>query len=282
MNVLKRIILILGITLLSTYITGCQLDQANDIPENSMDEPAKNEVQEIHGMLENIERLNLFVENVQNKVKDRVRLTRYTIEGDPIFHDLHYDGTQLTVKYDTKEDKFGQGEVKTYVCSSIQKQESNTETKFILEECPDLRELLSISHDVDKEDLFAFELKYGVGLKNKIDTKNLELVKDLQNGETTVVKDFQFSKEEMNKIYKLMIFSNYLEEKKLSTKCNQKPYKSYQLTVWINGAQRHFEWSECDKSHVGKEMTEMVQNILTILKNNPTYQTLPEVNGTYE
>lgn len=101
--------------------------------------------------------------------------------------------------------------------------------------------------------------------------------KDLKNGEIATVKDFQFSKEEMNQIYKLMIFSNYLEEKKLSKKCHQKSYESYQLTVWINGAERQFEWTECDKSDDGKEMTALVQNILTILKNNPTYQTLPEV-----
>lgn len=268
--------MLLFITLLGAVIAGCQQDQANtdDVTNHIKMKPVVNEVKEIHGMVENIERLDLFVKNVQHQKKDQVRLTRYTIEGDPIFHDLAYDGSDLKVTYDSTEDKFGSGEVKIYVCKSIQKQESKTETKFILEECPGLGEFLTISHDIDKEDYFAFALTFG---NDKVDTKNQELKKDLKNGEIATVKDFQFSKEEMNQIYKLMIFSNYLEEKKLSKKCHQKSYESYQLTVWINGAERQFEWTECDKSDDGKEMTALVQNILTILKNNPTYQTLPEV-----
>lgn len=275
MHMTKRIFMMVFILLLGVFIVGCQLNQpqTEDKPGINV-KPKNNEVVDIHGQLENIERLDLFVKNVQAEKEDNVRLTRYTIEGDPIFHDLTFDGSKLTVKIDTSEDKFGQGEVMTYVCKGIQKQESNTETKYILEECPDIGELLTITHDIDKEDYFAFELKYGVGLKNKIDTKNQELIKDLQNGQTAAIMDFQFSKEEMNNIYKLMIFSNYLDEKKLSRECNQKPYESYELNVWINSAERHFEWSECDSSKDGKEMSELVLTILEILKNNPTFQTL--------
>jgi hypothetical protein len=275
MHVTKRILMNVFILLLGVFIVGCQLNQPGTVDKPGINvKPKNNEVVDIHGQLENIERLDLFVKNVQAEKKDNVRLTRYTIEGDPIFHDLGFDGSKLTVKIDTTEDKFGQGEVETYLCKGIQKQESNTETKYILEECPDIGELLTITHDIDKEDYFAFELKYGVGLKNKIDTKNQELIKDLQNGQTAAIMDFQFSKEEMNNIYKLMIFSNYLEEKKLSKECNQKPYESYELNVWINSAERHFEWTECDNSRDGKEMSKLVLNILEILRDNSTYQTL--------
>jgi hypothetical protein len=284
--VFKKITSLVLFTFLTVFISGCGLDKdvAGDKPTNSGQnkKPASNEVKEIHGMMENIERLNLFVENVQTGKDDKVRLTRYTIEGDPIYHDLAYHDSKLTIKIDTTEDKFGQGEVTTYVCKGIQKQESETETKYILEECPDLTDLLTISHDVDKEDYFAFELKYGVGKKNAINTKEQKLIKDLQNGETVAVSDFQFSKMEMNVIYKQMLFSNYLGEKKLSTECNQKPFKSYEMNVWINSGERHFEWSECDKSYDGQEMSELVANILEILKKNTTYQSLPEVKGQYE
>ena len=277
MTMFKRTFFFVFITVLFALITGCQLDKANSDDHTKSEEiekPTKNEVIESHGGLENLERLDLFVKNTQSGNKDKVRLTRYTIEGDPIFQDLEYDGSQLAIKIDTTKDKFGQGEIRTYVCKGIQKQESNTETKYIIEECPDLSDLLTISHDVDQQDYFAFKLKYGVGLKNKIDTKNQEIIKDLKNGNTTVIGDFQFSKEEMNKIYKLMILSNYLGEKNLSKKCNKQTYESYELNVWINGGERHFEWSECDKSADGKEMTQLVHDILEILKNNSTYQTL--------
>ncbi|MFF2448216.1 DUF4362 domain-containing protein [Neobacillus sp. NPDC058068] len=213
---INKISSIILIALMAVFISGCGLDNgtASDLPANSGQnkKPASNEVKEIYGMMENIERLNLFVENAQTGKDDKVRLTRYTIEGDPIFHDLAYHDSKLTIKIDNTEDKFGQGEVTTYVCKGIQKQESETETKYILEECPDLTDLLTISHDVDKEDYFAFELKYGVSKKNVINTVEQKLIKDLQNGETVAVSDFQFSKKEMNAIYKLMIFSNYLGE----------------------------------------------------------------------
>ncbi|WHY87213.1 DUF4362 domain-containing protein [Neobacillus novalis] len=282
----KKITSIVLITLLTVFISGCGLDKgvAGDQPTNSGQnkKPASNEVKEIHGMMENIERLNLFVEHVQSGKDDKVRLTRYTDEGDPIYHDLANHDSKLTIQIDTTEDKFGQGEVTTYVCKGIQKQESETETKYILEQCPDFTDLLTISYDVDKEDYFAFELKYGVGKQNVIDTKGQKLIKDLQNGETVTVSDFQFSKSEMNAIYKRMIFSNYLGEKKLSKECNQKPYKGYEMNVWINSGEQHFEWSECDKSNDGQEMNELVANILEILRKNSTYQTLPEVKAQYE
>ncbi|MGG1674824.1 DUF4362 domain-containing protein [Neobacillus sp. NRS-1170] len=274
---LKRTILLAFITFI---ISGCQV-KTEDKPGINL-KPANNEVVSIHGSMQNIERLDLFVENVKNDKQDKIRLTQYTIEGDPIFQDLSYDGSKISVKYDSTEDKFGGGEVRTDVCKSIQKKESETETKYILDECPNFSDLLTISHDVDKQDNFAFDLKYGVGKKNEINTKDQELIKDLQNGEMVAVKDFQFSKAEMNKIYKLMIFSNYLEEKKLSTKCNMKPYVSYELKVWINDDSRHFEWSECDKSKDGKEMSKLVQNILAVLKNNATYQALPKDKGSNE
>jgi hypothetical protein len=268
------------ITLLCAFMAGCQLDKVNSENEPTKSrQPTSNEVIDMHGMIENIERLDIFVDNVQNGKKDMVRLVRYTIEGDPIFHDLAYNGSKLTFTRDTSKDKFGQGEVTSNDCKSIQRLESDTETKYLLEGCsdPQISELLTISYDTNKQDLFAFELKYGEGKKNIINTKDQELTKDLQNGETVTVSDFQFSKAEMNKIYKVMVFANYLEEKKLSKECNKKPFSDYELTVWINSAERHFEWSECDDSPDGKEMTELVGNLLTILKNNPTYQTLPDL-----
>jgi hypothetical protein len=267
------------ISLLCAFMAGCQLDKANSENEPTKSrQPTTHEVIDVHGMIENIERLDIFVDNVQSGKKDKIRLIRYTIEGDPIFHDLVYNGSKLIFTLDTTKDKFGQGEVKSNDCQSIQRLESDTETKYVLEGCPDpqISELLTISYDIDKEDYFAFELKYGEEKKNIINTKDQELIKDLQNGETVVVSDFQFSKEEMNKIYKLMILSNYLEEKKLSKECKKRPFADYELTVWINSAERHFEWSECDNGFDGKEMTEIVSNLLAILKNNPTYQSLPD------
>jgi hypothetical protein len=264
-------------TILFVLLPGCQTSGGH-----TLHKPTKNEVVEVHGRIENLERLDAFVNNVNKDKKDKVRLIRYTIEGDPIYHDLTYTGSQLTVKVDTTEDQYGGGEVNTYQCKGIKKEESNTQTQYIVEECPNIGELLTISHNTEEQDQFDFELKYGVGLKNLINTKEQKLVKDLQNGETAAVSDFQFSKEELNNIYKQMILANYLEEKHLSKSCNKKPYVSYELTVWINDGKQHFAWSECDKSEDGKEMSALVSDIMAILKNNSVYQSLPEVKGAYE
>uniref|UniRef100_UPI0019679266 hypothetical protein n=1 Tax=Escherichia coli TaxID=562 RepID=UPI0019679266 len=77
------------------------------------------------------------------------------------------------------------------------------------------------------------QFKYGVNKKNDVDTVNQKLVKDLQNGETVTVSDFQFNRKELNQIYKAMVLANYLDEKNLTSDCNQKPHESYELTVWI-------------------------------------------------
>ncbi|MDP4085314.1 MAG: DUF4362 domain-containing protein [Bacillota bacterium] len=263
-------------------MSGCEFNKPNSKNVETF-KSTNNDVIEIHGSLENIERLDAFVKNTQSNKKDQIRLIRYTIEGDPILHGLDYDGTNLTFTLDTTRDKFGKGGVEAFSCKSIEKKETNTETAYLLNGCSDssIKELLTISHNVEREDYFAFRLKYGTGKTNEIDTKNHKLVKALQNG-TFVLNDFQLSKEDMNNVYKLMILSNFLEEKKLSKKCNQKPSGSYELDVWINSALRHFKWSECDNSKDGKEMTKLAIGIIDIVKHNPVYKTLPEENSEYK
>ncbi|GHH96918.1 DUF4362 domain-containing protein [Neobacillus kokaensis] len=273
----RKVFVCIFISAFCVIFSACQ---TAGIPLKDKDLTEKNEIVETHGGLQNVERLDDFIYNVKNDKKDKVRLTRYTIEGDPIYHDLDYTDSKLTFTLDTREDEYGHGAVTKSICKGIQKQELETETNYLLTGCENepMKGLLTIFHDVDKEDNFAFELNYGVGKKNMINTKEEKLIKDLQNGETVAVGDFQFSKKELNQIYKLLKFSNYLGDKNLTTKCNQKPHERYELNVWINSGERHFEWTECDHSSDGKEMTKLVHDILTILKKNSTYKTL----GDYE
>lgn len=271
----RKVFIFIFILIVCAISSSCQ---TAGIPLKDKRLTANNEIVETHGQLQNIVRLDAFINNVKKDKKDKVRLTRYTTEGDPIYHDLDYADSKLTFTMDTREDEFGQGAVTKSICKGIQKQELETETNYILTGCENEQKkgLLTIFHDVDKEDNFAFELKYGVGKKNEINTKEERLIKDLQNGETVAVSDFQFSKKEMNQIYKLLKLSNYLGDKNLTTKCKKKPNKSYELNVWINSGKRHFEWTECDQGPDGKEMTKLVHDILTILKKNSTYEIIPK------
>ncbi|WP_180955406.1 DUF4362 domain-containing protein [Peribacillus deserti] len=52
----------------------------------------------------NIELLDQFVENVQKNKKDSVRVIHYTMEGDPIFQTLHFNGKNIDYTYDSTED----------------------------------------------------------------------------------------------------------------------------------------------------------------------------------
>lgn len=220
-----------------------------------------------HGQVENLIRLDTFVEMVHTGTKDKVRLTRYTIEGDPIYYDLDYNKGKLTLTVDTTEDEYGSGNVTTYECQQISKTESSTEMKYILEGCPNGKtgELLTITYNVEMEDYFEFELKYG---ENEIDTKEKVLTKALENGEMLTVSDFQLSTERMNQIYKEMVLSTYLQPKSLSTPCKGNSSERYELNVWINGGTRNFNWASCDQTKDGLEMTKLAENIIKIVEES--------------
>ncbi|CAG9607205.1 DUF4362 domain-containing protein [Pseudoneobacillus rhizosphaerae] len=255
---------------------------------NNLNSVGSNEIVNMHGNVKNLNRLDFFVENVTAKKSDEVKITHYTIEGDPIYDTVTFDGKQLKITNDNSEDKFGSGEIFTYTCKNLTKNESETGLEYLLIDCkaPDgssgNHPIVSIRYNLAEQDYFAFRLEYGVNQKNVIDTKNQEIVKDLQNGEMATVMDFQFSESEMQQIYKVLVIGGYLGEKQISTQCKEKPLYSYKLKVWINQGEREFEWNRCDMSEDGKQMTKVADDIIAILKKNETYKGLPEVKGDYE
>ncbi|MNG17935.1 hypothetical protein D3C84_1019560 [compost metagenome] len=67
-----------------------------------------------------MDKLDQFVADVTNKTASKIRVTRYTKEGDPIFIDLHYDGKQLLANIDSSLDTYGGGTNKS-TCTGITK-----------------------------------------------------------------------------------------------------------------------------------------------------------------
>lgn len=61
----------------------------------------------IHGSILNDEKLDVFLENINNKIEDQIKIVQYTIEGDPIIVEVIYDGKELTYIYDNTRDNFG-------------------------------------------------------------------------------------------------------------------------------------------------------------------------------
>ena len=88
-----------------------------------------------HGEVVNGDRLYQFYESTVNGEEDSVRVITYTTEGDPIYQDLTYDVTGIESVEDSREDKFGSGEVVTRQCNSIILLTSETELVYVLEGC---------------------------------------------------------------------------------------------------------------------------------------------------
>jgi len=77
----------------------------------------------IHGKLKNTEKLNKFISNIEKGIEEResdfIRVTQYTIEGDPINLDIKYvkgekkEDCYYEITRDNTADRFGTKEIKT-------------------------------------------------------------------------------------------------------------------------------------------------------------------------
>ncbi|MFD0695284.1 DUF4362 domain-containing protein [Paenibacillus sp. GCM10027628] len=255
-----------------SLISGCQNIQTLGSPKGK---EIKNnaDVVDIHGNVSNLYKMDDFVKSVNAKENASIRISHYTIEGDPIYHNIKFKGGKFEIQYDTTQDNFGPKNVTTYTCEKLDKTETNTELKYSLNGCStDSKsvDVLYISYDVSQQDLFQFQLKYGDNQANEINTIDMKLVKDLKNGQMLGVSDFQLNKEEQQQIYKKMVLSNFLSEKKFAV-CKNKP--SYYLKVKINGAVREYNWSDCFNGDDNKIMTDLAKTIIEVVNANQSYAT---------
>ncbi|OKP88110.1 hypothetical protein A3842_05750 [Paenibacillus sp. P3E] len=284
---MRGFLMLLTVLLTLFIFTGCSLlpwnkDSANH-PKISHKLNEQEDVINRNSLgTENLDKLDAFIERGSGVQ----RVVQHTIEGDPIFRVLEYKGGRLQYTVDTTEDAFGTPEVRTVSCAELERVETNTLLTYTLTGCDGEqaeRQLLSIEYDVAKQDRFEFVLKYGVDRKNEINTGEQKLVKDLRNGSVAEVNDYTLPDKDRQSIYRELVLSSDLEEEKqLSTECNRKPYISYELTVQINGAERHYVWSECDTSTDGLSMTGVAQFIIDTVEANEAFKQLPEAEGGYE
>ncbi|MEX1031380.1 MAG: DUF4362 domain-containing protein [Paenibacillaceae bacterium] len=70
------------------------------------------------------------------KEPDKIRIVNYTIEGDPIFNDLNYDGNSINLQIDNSNDKHrGNGSSKIKAkCNEIVTEEE-VSIYYTLENC---------------------------------------------------------------------------------------------------------------------------------------------------
>ncbi|WP_225223840.1 DUF4362 domain-containing protein [Solibacillus merdavium] len=79
----------------------------------------KKQVIDIHGQLENEELFEQFLKDIEANNETLLEMTRYTIEGDPIYWTIEYDGQQFAIEIDNREDAFGSKTVENYQCTKL-------------------------------------------------------------------------------------------------------------------------------------------------------------------
>ncbi|WP_035299012.1 DUF4362 domain-containing protein [Brevibacillus thermoruber] len=97
--------------------------------------PENGDVIDRHGGVTHLEKMDEFIASVSRNQPATLRLIRYTIEGDPIFHDLSYQNKKIEFRLDSTEDQFGKGEVATYFCDALERKETDTLLQYTLTGC---------------------------------------------------------------------------------------------------------------------------------------------------
>nr|WP_145405894.1 DUF4362 domain-containing protein [Paenibacillus xylanexedens] len=106
-------------------------------PHNPEQAEESGDVVVLMGEMRNRVKWKKFVQNVKKHQPDQVRVTRYTIEGGPIIHELVYDGELIQSTYDDTRDMYGSRQNKTpNTCTGIGKMKDEpSRTFYILTGC---------------------------------------------------------------------------------------------------------------------------------------------------
>ena len=89
------------------------------------------------GSIENVDKLEEFIENVEKGKVDHIRIVRRTIEGDPIFDTLRYNEKMITYIHDDSHDEFGgsEKEKEPVTCLGLDSKKSEIGKKYFLTTC---------------------------------------------------------------------------------------------------------------------------------------------------
>lgn len=113
-------------------------EEVDKLPQKYSSQQAKEDgaVTNAQGRVSNIEKLDKFIEDVNNKKAkngEKVRIVNYTVEGDAIIYDLSYDNQTIKLVVDGTRDKFTSPRDKkkiTYKVEEIYKQSGNDGTVY--------------------------------------------------------------------------------------------------------------------------------------------------------
>lgn len=123
---------LLFFSLLITLI-GC----SNDNSYGSEEAIKRGDVVSLNDGVYNLDIFKDFLKSVSNHNKSSVRITHFTIEGDPIYIDLEFDGEKFKYRKDQLNDKNigDNSEVNNDSCKDMEKKEEGEKVLFSLSGC---------------------------------------------------------------------------------------------------------------------------------------------------
>ena len=119
----------IGLALCILFLVGCGKYTMEDAKNNG-DIIVQNGVT-------NSDRFESFLKNATQGKSDQIRITAYTIEGDPILYDVKYDGKTYQYSFDSSRDQFGStdDDRKNEVCQQLDKTIVKQEIIYTLRKC---------------------------------------------------------------------------------------------------------------------------------------------------
>ncbi|MCR8851041.1 DUF4362 domain-containing protein [Rossellomorea sp. SC111] len=240
----------LGIILF--LLTGCQESNQAAQPPDENDSELNADVVNVHGGITGLDKMENYFQQVEKEKKGDLRVVSYTIEGDPILTDLAYDGKHINVTFDYTRDQYGNGEVKSFQCGKLKREENPTNLSYYLTGCEGVKGetwgVLETSYDVKRQDAFEVELRYGA-----------------KEGEKQTI---QLNDEDKQEVYKQLVLANYLDSKPTSDECLKgKKADNYLMKVKINGGNRTLNWNACGSHESSKPFTDIAEYIIHASKH---------------
>ena len=138
------------------------------------------------------------------------------------------------------------------------------------------------SHKEMPED-FNFALSYGVMGKQKIDTFEDLVVKDLVE-DGLIEANISFTDQEMNEIHRKMMKIKIMGQLDLNkdNSCSSEPEIISVWTIQMKGETKSFNYnSVCDVSNDIDRLRELENFITNLMEQKEAYKKLPPSNGAY-
>lgn len=128
-----RKIIVFGLMFL---LAGCKDDGQNaEQIDPAVIEPGSDRVIDQHGQLENLNLFYQFIKDVEDNEQTSLKVTRYTIEGAPIYWDVEYNGEHFNIEIDNREDAWGSKNIENYQCDILIEDETGSLTDYNFKSC---------------------------------------------------------------------------------------------------------------------------------------------------